>query len=157
MADSKKTTKATTTGQKHEGFSADERAAMKDHAQELQKAARRGTRATKADGEADALAKIAEMPPHDRDLAQRLHTLITSIDPDLETKTWYGMPAYAKNGTTICFFQSAHKFKSRYATLGFSDKAALDNGDLWPVYYALQELTPATETQITQLIRRALS
>jgi hypothetical protein len=145
------------SGRTHQGFTADERAAMKDHAQELQKAARRGTRATKADGEADALAKIAEMPARDRDLATRLHALITSIDPDLETRTWYGMPAYAKNGNTICFFQSAHKFKSRYATLGFSDKAALDDGDLWPVYYALNELTAATETQITKLIQRALS
>jgi hypothetical protein len=155
MADSKKTTNKTRTGR--ERFTADERAAMKDHAQELQKAARRGSRAAKADGEADVLAKIAEMPAHDRDLAGRLHTLITTLDPDLEPRTWYGMPAYAKNGNTICFFQSAHKFKSRYATLGFSDKAALDDGDLWPVYYALRELTPATEAKITKLIKQALS
>ena len=156
MADPKKTT-STTARKRREGFTADERAAMKDHARELDKAARRGTRATKADGEADVLAKIAEMPAHDRDLAGQLHHLITSLHPDLEPRTWYGMPAYASNGSTICFFQSAHKFKSRYATLGFSDKARLDDGDLWPVYYALQELTPATRAQITTLLQQALS
>jgi uncharacterized protein YdhG (YjbR/CyaY superfamily) len=156
MADTKKTTRST-TGKKHEGFTAEERAAMKDHAQELHKTARRGTRATKADGETDVLAKIAEMPPHDRDLAERLHALITATAPELEPRTWYGMPAYAKDGNVLCFFQSAQKFKSRYATLGFSDKAALDHGDLWPVYYALTELNKATEAQITTLIQQAVS
>jgi uncharacterized protein YdhG (YjbR/CyaY superfamily) len=156
MADTNKTARSS-TGKKREGFTAEERAAMKEHAQELHKAARRGPRATKADGEGDVLAKIAEMPPHDRDLAGRLHTLITATAPDLEPRTWYGMPAYASDGTVVCFFQSAQKFKSRYATFGFSDKASLDDGDLWPVYYAVRELTPATEAQITALIQQAVS
>jgi len=156
MADTKKTVKGT-TGKRHLGFTAEERAAMKDHVEELQSAARRGSRATKADGESDVLAKIAEMPGHDRALAERLHALITATAPDLSPRTWYGMPAYAKDGNVVCFFQSAQKFKSRYATLGFSDKASLDDGDLWPVYYALKELTAATEARITALIKQAVS
>jgi len=156
MADTKKTARST-TGKRRQGFTAEERAAMKEHFQELQAAERRGPRATKADGESDVLAKIAEMPEHDRALAERLHALVTAAAPDLSPRTWYGMPAYAKDGNIVCFFQSAQKFKSRYATLGFSDKASLDDGDLWPVYYALKELTAATEARIVALIKQAIS
>jgi hypothetical protein len=151
MTETKKPAKRASAG----GFTADERAAMKDHAAEVRTAARRGAKASKADGEADVQEKIAAMPEADRVIAARLHNLIKDAVPDIEPKTWYGMPAYARNGDTICFFQAASKFKSRYATLGFSDKAKLDDGDLWPVYYALPELTAAAETRITDLVRRA--
>src|SRR5215469_2011120 len=117
---------AAATAEKFDGFTADERAAMKARAEELKAASRRGSRATKADGESDLLAKIAEMPEPDRAMAERLHEIITASAPGLEPKTWYGMPAWAKDGNLICFFKSAHKFKARYATLGFSDKANLD-------------------------------
>jgi uncharacterized protein YdhG (YjbR/CyaY superfamily) len=132
LTDSRKPAQNTTSTAAR-GFTAEEKAAMKDHAVELKTAARRGTRATKADGEADLLAKIAEMPARDRDLAERLHALITATAPALLPRTWYGMPAYARDGDIVCFFQSAQKFKSRYATVGFSDKARLDDGDMWPV------------------------
>jgi uncharacterized protein YdhG (YjbR/CyaY superfamily) len=138
-------------------FTAEERAAMKEHAEELKAAARRGTRATKADGESDVLAKIAEMQERDRVMAERLHALIKATAPELVPRTWYGMPAYAKDGNVICFFQSAQKFKSRYATLGFGDKANLDDGTMWPTYYALSELTTADEARIAALVKKAVS
>jgi uncharacterized protein YdhG (YjbR/CyaY superfamily) len=153
MTETRKPAKRASAG----AFTADERAAMKDHAAEVKASARRGAKASKADGEADVLEKIAALPEADRAIAERLHALIKDAVPDIETKTWYGMPAYARNGDTICFFQPASKFRSRYATLGFSDKAKLDDGDLWPVYYALPELTAAAEARIVALVRQAAS
>ena len=145
-----------TTGKASTGFTDEERAAMKERAQEL-KAARRGPRADKADGESDVLAKIAEMPEADRVMAERLHALIKASAPALSPRTWYGMPAYAKDGKVVCFFQSAQKFKSRYATFGFSDKANLDEGAMWPVAFALKELTAAGEAKIARLVKKAVS
>ena len=145
------------TAKTYEGFTAEERAAMKDRAQELKAARRRGSRAGKADGESEVRAKIAEMNEPDRVLGERLHAIITATAPSLTPKTWYGMPAYAQDGKIICFFQSAQKFNSRYAMLGFSDKANLDDGAMWPVYYALAELTPDTEARIVALVKQALS
>ncbi|HEY6294744.1 MAG TPA: DUF1801 domain-containing protein [Streptosporangiaceae bacterium] len=130
---------------------------MKDRAQELKTGARRGSRADKADGEGDVLAKIAEMRESDRALAGRLHAVIRAAAPDLSPRLWYGMPAYAKNGKMICFFQSAQKFNTRYATLGFSDQANLDDGAMWPTYYALTELTAAVEARIVALLQQAVS
>jgi hypothetical protein len=140
-----------------DGFSDEERAAMKDHAEELKAASRRGSRATKADGESDLRAKIAEMSEPDRGMAERLHAIIMDSAPALAPKTWYGMPAYAKDGDVLCFFQPAQKFKSRFAMLGFSDKANLDDGAMWPVYYALTKLTAADEARIAALIKQAVS
>jgi hypothetical protein len=138
------------------GFTAEERAAMRDRAQEIQAAARRGPRAGEQDGEAILLAKIAEMPDADRDLAQRLHALITRSVPALAPTVWYGMPAYAKEGKVICHFQAASKFRLKYATLGFSDKAKLDDGAMWPVAFALTKWTPAEEARIEALLKRAV-
>jgi uncharacterized protein YdhG (YjbR/CyaY superfamily) len=151
MTDTKKPARTRkTTG----AFSDEERAAMKDRAQEV-KATKRG--AAKADGESELLAKIAEMNDSDRAVAERLHELIMSNAADLTPKTWYGMPAYAKGGDVVCFFQPAQKFKSRYATLGFSDKANLDEGSMWPASYALTKLTAADEKKIVALVRKAVS
>ena len=130
---------------------------MKERAQELKTAERRGPRATKADGESDVLAKIAEMPEPDRIMAERLHAVITASAPDLSPKLWYGMPAYAKAGKVVCFFQSARKFNTRYATLGFSDNASLDDGAMWPTAFALTELTAADEARIGALVKKAVS
>ena len=154
-----KSTKSTTAmGKKSEGFTDEERAAMKERAKELKAEARRGPRADKkAGGESDVLAKIAEMPEPDRAMAKRLHEIIKASAPALSPKTWYGMPAYAKDGKVVCFFQSAQKFNSRYATLGFSDKANLDEGAMWPVAFALKELTATEEAQISALVKRAVS
>jgi uncharacterized protein YdhG (YjbR/CyaY superfamily) len=146
-----------TTGKASEGFTAEERAAMRERAQELKVAGRRGARAAKADGESDVLAKIAEMPQADRAMAERIHALVKASAPALSPRTWYGMPAYAKDGKVVCFFQSAHKFKSRYATLGFSDSANLDKGGMWPTSFALKELTAAEEAKIGALVKRAVS
>ena len=143
----------TTTNKTSEGFTPEERAAMKERAQEMKAAARRG----KADGESDVLAKIAEMPEPDRAMAERLHAIVKASAPALSPKTWYGMPAYAKDGKVVCFFQSAHKFNSRYATFGFSDSANLDEGHLWPTAFALKELTPADEARIGALVKKAVS
>ena len=143
----------TTTNKTSEGFTPEERAAMKERAQEMKAAARRG----KADGESDVLAKIAEMPEPDRAMAERLHAIVKASAPALSPKTWYGMPAYAKDGKVVCFFQSAHKFNSRYATFGFSDEANLDEGHLWPVSFALKELTAAEEARIGALVKKAVS
>jgi hypothetical protein len=158
MNDTKKSAKRTTASDKtYEGFTAEERAAMKDRAQELKAAARRGPRAAKADGESEVLAKIAEMTERDRTMAERLHVLIKASAPALSPKTWYGMPAYAKDGKIICFFQPAQKFNTRYATLGFSDNANLDEGTMWPAYYALMELTADDEARIAALVKKAVS
>lgn len=145
---------------KHEGFSAEERAAMKEHAAELKKEARRNARSQKAaekaaEAEQDVLAKIAEMPDEDRALAERVHRIVKEAAPSLAPRTWYGMPAYAKDGKVLCFFQAADKFKARYATLGFNDVASLDDGDMWPTAFALVDLTPEIEARITELVTRA--
>jgi uncharacterized protein YdhG (YjbR/CyaY superfamily) len=137
-----------TTGKASKGFSKEEKAAMRERAREV--------KAGKADGESDVLAKIAEMPKADRVMAKRLHALVKASAPDLSPRTWYGMPAYAKGGKVVCFFQSAHKFKSRYATLGFSDEANLDKGAMWPTSFALKELTDAEEKKIASLVKKAV-
>jgi hypothetical protein len=159
MSPKKETQKSAkgTAGKAPEGFTDEERAAMKERAQELKAGTRRGPGAKKADGEGDVLAKIAEMQEPDRAMAKRLHALIKTSAPALSPKTWYGMPAYAKDGKVICFFQSAQKFKTRYATLGFSDAANLDEGAMWPTAYALKELTPAEEARIAALVKKAVS
>ena len=146
-----------TTGKASTGFTDEERAAMRERSQELKAAARRGPRAGKADGESDLLSKIAEMPEPDRAMAERLHAIIKASAPALSPRTWYGMPAYAKDGKVVCFFQSAQKFKTRYATLGFSDKANLDEGAMWPTAFALKELTAADEARIRALVKKAVS
>jgi uncharacterized protein YdhG (YjbR/CyaY superfamily) len=148
---------ATPIGKTSKGFTAEERAAMKERAQELKAEARRGPRADKADGESDVLAKIAAMQEPDRAMAKRFHAIIKASAPALSPKTWYGMPAYAKDGKVVCYFQSAQKFKSRYATFGFSDTAHLDEGDMWPVAFALKELTAAEEARISALVKKAAS
>ena len=150
-------TSATTATGKASRFTDEERAAMKERAQELKADARRGPRAGKADGEQEVLAKIAEMPEPDRAKAERLHAIIKASAPALSPRTWYGMPAYAKDGKVVCFFQSAQKFKTRYATLGFSDKANLDKGAMWPSSYALKELTKTAEKEIAALVKRAVA
>ncbi len=138
-----------------EGFSEEERAAMKDHAQELKKAARRGSK--QVDLEPDVLAKIAEMEGPDRELAERIHAIVKANAPELTPRLWYGMPAYAKDGKVLCFFQPALKFKSRYATLGFNDVANLDDGTMWPAAYALTDLGPDEEARIAALMKKAVS
>ena len=142
-------------GKASKGFTDEERAAMRERAQELKAAARRGPRAGKADGESAVLAKIAAMPAPDRAMGERLHAIIKASAPVLSPKTWYGMPAYAKDGQVVCFFQSAQKFNTRYATIGFSDKANLDEGHMWPTAFALKELTAAEEARIGALVRKA--
>jgi uncharacterized protein YdhG (YjbR/CyaY superfamily) len=139
-----------TSGKGSKGFTAEERAAMRERARELKAAA------GKADGESDVLAKIAEMPEPDRVMAERLHALIKASAPALSPRTWYGMPAYAKAGNVVCFFQSAAKFKARYATFGFSDKANLDEGAMWPTAFALTELTATEEARIGALVKQAV-
>jgi uncharacterized protein YdhG (YjbR/CyaY superfamily) len=145
-----KSAKSTAT-KKSKGFSAEERAAMKERAQELK------AEAAKADGESALLAKVAEMKGTDRAMAKRLHAIIKDRAPALSPKTWYGMPAYAKDGKVVCFFQSAEKFNSRYATFGFSDEANLDKGAMWPTSFALKELTDAEEAKIGALVKKAVS
>jgi uncharacterized protein YdhG (YjbR/CyaY superfamily) len=153
----KKPAKSTTaSGETPGGFSEDERAAMKERARELKAEAR--AKKDKAEGENDVLAKIAEMPEPDRAMAERLHAIIKANAPALSPKTWYGMPAYAnKDGKVVCFFQSAHKFNSRYATFGFNDVANLDEGAMWPTSFALKELTAAEEARIGALVKKAVS
>ncbi|WP_214401310.1 iron chaperone [Pseudonocardia lacus] len=149
------TTKTTaTTSEKHDGFTDDERAAMKERAKELKTRTRRDT---EANPESDVLAKIAELSDSDRVIAERLHAIIRAHAPSLTPKLWYGMPAYASDGKVVCFFQSAAKFKARYATLGFSDEANLDEGTMWPAAFALTELTPDVEARIGALVERAVS
>ncbi len=144
-------------GGKSPGFSDEERLAMQERAKELKAEARRSSRADKTDGESDVLAKIAEMPEPDRTMATRLHAIVKASAPALTPRTWYGMPAYAQDGKVVCFFQSAAKFKTRYATLGFSDAAHLDDGALWPTTFALKELTAVEEARIAALVKKAVS
>lgn len=151
---SKKTQDAEENENKNEGFSEEERAAMKERARELKSEARANKK--KEEGEQDLLAKIAEMEEPDRTMAGRIHELVTAAQPDLWPRTWYGMPAYAKDGKVICFFQSGQKFKTRYCTLGFSDSAGLDDGNMWPSAYALAKLTAAEEVRILELLEKAL-
>ncbi|PJE94485.1 hypothetical protein CUT44_30185 [Streptomyces carminius] len=141
----------------HEGFTAEERAAMKERAQEVKKAGRRTSRAEKAaQAERDVLEKIAGMPESDRAMAERVHAAVTAAAPSLAPKLWYGMPAYALDGKVVCFFQAAEKFRTRYATLGFSDLARLDEGTMWPSAFALTEVTPEAEARIAELVKRAV-
>ena len=158
MNDTQKSAKSTTAKNKTSGaFTDEERAAMKERAREERATARRGPRAAKADGESDALAKIAEMRETDRAMAERIHAVIKASAPALSPRTWYGMPAYAKDGKVVCFFQSAEKFNRRYATLGFNDAANLDEGTMWPTAFALTELTAADEARIGALVKKAVS
>ena len=154
--DTQKSAKSTTAiNKKSKGFTDEERAAMKEHAQELKAAARADK--DKADGESALLAKIAEMPKPDRVMAERIHALVKAGAPALSPKTWYGMPAYAKDGKIVCFFTPADKFKSRYATFGFNDAANLDEGTMWPTSFALTKLTAADEARIGALVKKAVS
>ncbi len=147
-----KSAKSTTaTSKKSKGFSAEERAAMKERAQELK------AEAAKADGESALLAKVAEMKGTDRTMAKRIHAIVKASAPALSPKTWYGMPAYAKDGKVVCYFQSAEKFNSRYATFGFSDEANIDQGVMWPTSFALKKLTAAEEAKIGKLVKKAVS
>ncbi len=158
MKDTQKSAKSTTAIDKSsKGLSDEELAALKETIQERKAEARRGKRADKDDGERDVLAKIAEMPEPDRAMAERLHEIIKASAPVLSPKTWYGMPAYAKDGKVVCFFQSAQKFNARYATFGFSDEANLDDGAMWPTAFALTELTAADEARIGALVKKAVS
>jgi uncharacterized protein YdhG (YjbR/CyaY superfamily) len=152
MKDAQKSAKSTAAI-----FTDEERGAIKERAKEQKAAGRRGPRAATADGESEVLAKIAEMPATDRAMAERLHEVIKASAPALSPKTWYGMPAYAKDGKVVCFFQSAQKFKTRYATFGFSDDANLDEGAMWPVAFALTKLTTADEARIAALVKKAVS
>jgi uncharacterized protein YdhG (YjbR/CyaY superfamily) len=151
----KRAKKAAAANKETEGFTAEERAAMKERSQEL-KAEASGKKG-KTDGENQLLAKVAEMDEPDRAMATRLHAIITAAAPALAPKTWYGMPAYARDGKVVCFFQDAKKFKARYATLGFSDEANLDDGAMWPTSFALKELTPAVEKKVRALVKQALA
>jgi uncharacterized protein YdhG (YjbR/CyaY superfamily) len=158
MKSKQKSAKSTTaTKKRYEGFTAEEKAAMQDRVQEMKVDGRRGSRADKADVESEVLAKIAELPTTDRDMAKRLHAVIKASAPALSPKLWYGMPAYAKDGKIVCFFQSSHKFKTRYATLGFNDAARLDEGNMWPTAFALMKLTPADEARIGALVKKAVN
>lgn len=154
MAAQKSTASKKAKDESYEGFTPEERAAMKDRAEEL-KASKRG--GAKANAEAALLEKIAEMPEADRVIAERLHAIVTAEAPDLAPKLWYGMPSYARDGKIICFFQSAEKFKSRYATFGFNEDAKLDDGSMWPTAFALTKLTAANEKRIRELVRQAVS
>ncbi|HEY1253796.1 MAG TPA: DUF1801 domain-containing protein [Terracidiphilus sp.] len=152
----KSTKSARATDTAAAGFTEEEREAMKARAQELKAESRRGPGSKEADAEGEVLAKIAEMPEADRALAERVHGIVKAAAPALTPRTWYGMPAYAKDGQVVCFFQSSHKFKTRYATLGFSDKANLDEGSVWPVAFALKELIAGSEEMISALIKKAV-
>ena len=151
MKDTKKSAKRTTVSEKPKGFTADEKAAMKERAKELKAAS------NKEESERDVLAKIAEMPDSDRVMAERIHAVVKASAPGLSPRTWYGMPAYAKDGKIVCFFQAADKFKARYATFGFSDEANLDEGAMWPNAFALTKLTAADEARIGALVKKAVS
>ena len=154
MATAEKTTKRNETSSTG-GFTAEEKAAMRERAKEAKAEAKRG--ADREAGLQDLLAKIADMPDSDRVMAEKFHAIVTAVAPDLAPKTWYGMPAYARDGKLICFFQAADKFKARYATFGFEENANLDEGDLWPTSYALRKLGPAEEKQIAALVKKAVS
>jgi uncharacterized protein YdhG (YjbR/CyaY superfamily) len=146
-----------TNEKKSKGFTAEERAAIAERAGELKAAARRGSRASKADAEKDVLTKIADMPEPDRGMAERIHAIVKANAPTLSPRTWYGMPAYEKDGHVLCFFQSAQKFKARYATLGFTDKANLDDGPMWPTAFALKAMGAAEQARIITLVKKAAS
>jgi uncharacterized protein YdhG (YjbR/CyaY superfamily) len=153
--DTKKSARRTTsTKKKSSGFTAEERAAMRERAKEL-KAEARGEKA-RAEGERDVLAKIAEMPKADRAMAKRIHDIVKGSAPELSPRTWYGMPAYSKDGKVLCYFTPASKFKERYATFGFNEKANLDKGDMWPTSFALKKLTAAEEKKIGALVKKAV-
>lgn len=137
------------------GFTGDEKAAMRERARELKAEAK--SRDARADGERDLLAKVAEMPPTDRVMAERLHAIVMAAAPELMPKTWYGMPAYARNGKVVCFFKAASKFETRYATFGFEEEANIDDGSMWPTSFGLKELTPADEETIVALVKKAMS
>ena len=156
MPETKKSTKRTARETKSKVWTDEERAAMVEHAKEMKTAARRG-KAGKADGEADVRAKFAEMPKSDRDMAERIHALVKANAPGLEPRTWYGMPAYAKDGKVVCFFTPAAKFKERYATFGFNADANLDDGSMWATSWALTKLSPADEKKIAALLKKAVS
>ncbi|MFG1708116.1 iron chaperone [Nonomuraea sp. M3C6] len=156
MSAAKQPAKTTTeTDKKYEGFTDEERGAMKERSQELKATARRGSRSAKADGESEVLAKLAEMSEADRSTGERLHAIIKANAPSLSPKLWYGMPAYARDGKIVCFFQPAQKFKTRYSTFGFNDEAHLDDGTMWPTAFALTTLTAEDETRIGELVKRA--
>jgi uncharacterized protein YdhG (YjbR/CyaY superfamily) len=158
MSDTKKSAKSTATVEKPSAeWTDEERAAMKERARELKSGGRRGASAGKADGESEVLAKIAVMPEADRAMAERLHAIIKATAPALSPKTWYGMPAYARDGKVVCFFTPASKFKERYATFGFQPAANLDEGAMWPTSFALKELTAAEEARIAALVKKAAS
>lgn len=159
MTNTQKPAKKTAAAEtKAEEWTAEERSAMKERAKEVKASARRGSRADKAAEDAAAVvAKIAEMEGSDRDMAERIHAVVKESAPELAPKLWYGMPAYAKDGKVVCFFQSAQKFNARYATFGFNDVANLDDGTMWPSAYALKELTAADEARIADLVRKAVS
>jgi hypothetical protein len=158
MPGTTKSTKSTKNpASKSKGFTDDEKAAMKERAKELKAEGSGGKRAAKADGERDVLAKIAEMTGSDSAMAKRLHAIVMASAPDLTPRTWYGMPAYAKDGHVVCFFQSAEKFKARYATFGFNDSANLDDGTMWPTSFALKELTAPDEARLGDLVKKAVS
>jgi uncharacterized protein YdhG (YjbR/CyaY superfamily) len=157
MKDTQKSARSTTAiDTASKGFTAEERAAMKERAKELKADARRGPRADKADGERDVLEKIAEMPESDRVMAERIHAVVKANAPALTPRTWYGMPAYARDGKVVCFFKAADKFKSRYATFGFEEVANLDDGTMWPTSWALTSLTAADEARIGALVKKAV-
>ena len=159
MNQTRKSTRSTAERARNQRFTDEERAAMRERAEELKAEARRGSRGKKdkADGEREVLEKIAAMPAEDRAMAERLHAIVKAAAPGLSPKTWYGMPAYARDGKVVCFFQSARKFKTRYATFGFSDKANLDDGAMWPTAFALTKLTAAEEERIAALLKQAVS
>jgi uncharacterized protein YdhG (YjbR/CyaY superfamily) len=158
MTDTQKSAKSTTAARKSSKvFTAEERDAIQERAKEVKAEARRGARAGKADGESDVLAKIAEMPKSDRVMAERFHAIVKANAPALAPKTWYGMPAYARDGKIVCFFQAADKFKARYATFGFDEAAKLDEGNMWPTSWALTKLTAADEAKIAALVKKAVS
>jgi uncharacterized protein YdhG (YjbR/CyaY superfamily) len=151
------TKKAATRTEPSESWTDEERAAMKEHAEELKRAKKRGGTSSKADGEADVLAKIAAMPEPDRSMAERIHAIVKGVAPELAPRTWYGMPAYAKDGKVICFFTAASKFKERYASFGFNAAANLDDGAMWPTSWALTELTVDSEKRLGELVKKAVS
>jgi uncharacterized protein YdhG (YjbR/CyaY superfamily) len=158
MKEEQKTTRtAAAKDKRYEGFTDEERAAMQDRVREQKTSSRRGARADELDEESAVLEKIAEMPAPDRAMAERLHAIVKASAPDVAPRLWYGQPAYARGGKTICFFQPRSKFKTRYATLGFSDSARLDEGSMWPTSYALMELTAEDEARIGAIVKRAMS
>jgi uncharacterized protein YdhG (YjbR/CyaY superfamily) len=157
MATTKSTKRTSANDKTAKVFTDEERAAIQERAREVKAAGRRGSRANRPDGESEVLAKIAEMPESDRAMAERIHAIVKSSAPGLTPKTWYGMPAYAKDGKVVCFFQAADKFKARYATFGFDEAAKIDEGTMWPTSWALTKLTAADEARIAALVKKSVS